>query len=418
MQDRNDPFELQAKAPEMQQAGNVVSSSPSQIKTAGPVAEKTRSSANSSVWSMLRTVSCVIVAGGIVAACGTTEQTTSKFSPKKYGVKGSPRVVADGQPVPKGGGRSIVGKKYKVAGKWYYPTEDPDYKAVGLASWYGPTFHGRQTANGEVFDKRAITAAHTTMPLPSYARVTNMSNGRSMIVRVNDRGPFHGNRVIDLSERAANLLGTKAAGVAKVKVEYVGPARMDGRDEQYLLASLSGPGSVAPGATMPGTMLAQATPPAPVAPEVPVLSYGSTAPAPAPRPYFDALVQVASATPAPAYSAGASYDVAYDPAIAFEATATNVQVASANTFSAPVISTGSPVVETTPAAYVEPTAPASGSLGVLRMPANGQMSSLMTGSAVSSYRADSRISAAHEAAATFSSGSIPLAQLVKLQQGS
>ncbi|MBD8890844.1 septal ring lytic transglycosylase RlpA family protein [Labrenzia suaedae] len=367
---------------------------------------------------MLRTVSCVIVAGGIVAACGTTQQSTSKFSPKKYGVKGSPRIVADGQPVPKGGGRSIVGKKYKVAGKWYYPKEDPDYEAVGLASWYGPTFHGRQTANGEVFDKRAISAAHTTMPLPSYARVTNMSNGRSMIVRVNDRGPFHGNRVIDLSERAANLLGTKAAGVAKVKVEYVGPARMDGRDEQYLLASLSGPGSVAPGATMPGTMLAQATPPAPLD-NTPVLSYGATAPAPAPRPYLTALTQVASAAPAaPAYSASASYDIAYDPAIAFEATATNVQVASANTFSQPVISTGSPVVETIPAAYVEPMAPASGTLGVLRVPAGGQMSSLVSGSAVSSYRADSRISAAHEAAASFSSGSIPLAQLVKLQQGS
>lgn len=413
MQDRYDRFDQQAPAPDPRQAVRIAPCSPSQTKTAGPVAEKTRSSANSGVWSVVRTVSCVILAGGLLAACGSTGQQTSKFSPKKYGVKGSPRVVADGQPVPKGGGRSIVGKKYKVAGKWYYPKEDPDYKAVGLASWYGPTFHGRQTANGEVFDKRAISAAHTTMPLPSYARVTNMSNGRSMIVRVNDRGPFHGNRVIDLSERAATLLGTKTAGVAKVKVEYVGPARMDGRDEQYLLASLTGPGSVAPG----GTMLAQAAP-VPPAEVSPVLSYGPTAPAPAPRPYLTALTQVASAQPAAAPSYQSSYDIAYDPAIAFEAGAATVQVASANTFSAPVLDASAPAVEATPAAYVQPTAPASGTLGVLRVPASGQYPALSSGSAVSSYRADARISAAHEAAAAFSSGSIPLAQLVRLQQGS
>ena len=112
-------------------------------------------------------------------------------------------MVAAGKPVPKGGGRYVVGKKYKIAGKWYYPKHEPNYKKTGLASWYGPTFHGRKTANGEIFDRNALTAAHTTMPLPSYARVTNVNNGRSMIVRVNDRGPFHGNRVIDLSERVA-----------------------------------------------------------------------------------------------------------------------------------------------------------------------------------------------------------------------
>ena len=177
--------------------------------------------------------------------------------------------------MPKGGGRYMVGKPYKVAGKWYRPKDDPNYTSVGLASWYGPTFHGRKTANGEVFDRNALTAAHTTMPLPSYARVTNLKNGRSMIVRVNDRGPFHGNRTIDLSERVAEMLDYKSKGVAKVKVEYVGRARMDGKDEAFLLASYNGPGSVNPGGTMPGTMLAQASPPVHVGP----------APVPRTRPY-------------------------------------------------------------------------------------------------------------------------------------
>ncbi|PWB79359.1 MAG: septal ring lytic transglycosylase RlpA family lipoprotein, partial [Methylocystaceae bacterium] len=106
----------------------------------------------------------------------------------KYGVAPSPRVVADGEEVPRGGGSYLVGKPYQIAGKTYYPSERP-YSAVGLASWYGSDFHGRKTANGEVFDRGSISAAHPTMPLPSYARVTNLRNSRSMIVRVNDRGP-------------------------------------------------------------------------------------------------------------------------------------------------------------------------------------------------------------------------------------
>jgi rare lipoprotein A len=106
--------------------------------------------------SVLRTGLVVSCAAGFLAACGSSEPVQkAKFSPKKYGVKGSPKVVAAGKPVPKGGGRYIVGKKYKIAGKWYYPKHDPNYKKTGLASWYGPTFHGRKTANGEIFDRNA-----------------------------------------------------------------------------------------------------------------------------------------------------------------------------------------------------------------------------------------------------------------------
>ena len=149
----------------------------------------------------------------------------------KYGVAASPRVVADGEAVPKGGGRDMVGKPYQVAGRTYVPRENPNYTNEGLASWYGANFHGRMTANGEVFDRDAIAAAHTTMPLPSYARVTNLQNQRSMIVRVNDRGPYHGNRIIDVSQRVAEALDFKNAGTARVRVEYVGRASTHGSDD-------------------------------------------------------------------------------------------------------------------------------------------------------------------------------------------
>jgi rare lipoprotein A len=177
----------------------------------------------------------------------------------KYGVAPSPKVVADGRPVPKGGGREMVGKPYTVAGRTYVPNATPR-PVEGLASWYGANFHGRMTANGEVFDRNSIAAAHTTMPLPSYARVTNLQNGHSMIVRVNDRGPFHGNRVIDVSERAAMALGFKQQGTARVKVEYVGRASTNGSDDRILMASLRTDGQPASLTNTPRTMIAQAAP--------------------------------------------------------------------------------------------------------------------------------------------------------------
>jgi rare lipoprotein A len=153
-------------------------------------------------------------------------------------VSSSPRVVAFGEPVPKGGGTYRVGKPYTVAGRVYVPEEDAGYREEGLASWYGDDFHGRLTANGEVFDMASLTAAHPTLPMPSYARVTNLSNGKSLIVRVNDRGPYHGNRLIDVSNRAAELLEFKGNGVARVRVEYVARAPLEGSDDRQLMATL------------------------------------------------------------------------------------------------------------------------------------------------------------------------------------
>jgi len=156
----------------------------------------------------------------------------------RYGVAASPRVVAGSDQVPKGGGTYHVGQPYVVGGRTYVPEDNPNYQATGLASWYGDDFHGRLTANREVFDANGISAAHPTMPLPSYARVTNLSNGRSLIVRVNDRGPYHGNRIIDVSTRAAQLLGFHTNGTAWVKVEYVGRAPLEGSDDRILAATL------------------------------------------------------------------------------------------------------------------------------------------------------------------------------------
>jgi rare lipoprotein A len=114
-----------------------------------------------------------------------------------------------------------VGTPYKVKGRWYYPKEQYKFTQVGMASWYGPNFHGKQTANGEVFNKYELTAAHKTLQMPSLVRVTNLNNGKSVVLRVNDRGPFAHERILDVSERGAELLGFKNNGTAKVKVELL-----------------------------------------------------------------------------------------------------------------------------------------------------------------------------------------------------
>jgi rare lipoprotein A len=186
------------------------------------------------------------LAGGAVLSLGGCAQppaqrlasTNSKeyFPSSIYGAA-SPRVVADGEPVPRGGGMYMVGKPYTIAGRTYYPSKK-HYAAIGLASWYGEAFHGRRTANGEVYDRESFSAAHPTMPLPSYARVTNLRNQYSMIVRVNDRGPFAVHRIMDVSQRTAEVLGFSRKGTTRVKVEYVGPASLAGSDDQKLLATL------------------------------------------------------------------------------------------------------------------------------------------------------------------------------------
>lgn len=120
--------------------------------------------------------------------------------------------------------RERVGPPYQAGGQWYVPTPEPGYEQTGRASWYGPTFNGQRTASGEVFDQTALTAAHPTLPIPSLVQVTNLENGREVIVRVNDRGPFVGGRLIDVSQGAAQVLGIERNGTARVHVRYLGPA--------------------------------------------------------------------------------------------------------------------------------------------------------------------------------------------------
>ncbi|WP_306226412.1 septal ring lytic transglycosylase RlpA family protein [Bosea beijingensis] len=210
---------------------------------------------------------CVILVGLLAANCasnqtaGRRSKEIGAFPQSKYGAA-SQRVVAEGEEVPKGGGRQLVGKAYSVAGKRYTPFEKPvGFTQVGMASWYGEAFHGRRTANGEVYDRFSVSAAHPTMPLPAYARVTNLMNSRSIIVRVNDRGPFHGGRMMDLSQTTADALAFRHLGTARIKMEYLGQASLAGSDDKLLLATLRTDGSPAP---IPGTsartMVASAEP--------------------------------------------------------------------------------------------------------------------------------------------------------------
>ncbi|HEX4768974.1 MAG TPA: septal ring lytic transglycosylase RlpA family protein [Lichenihabitans sp.] len=201
----------------------------------------------------------------------------------RLGVYASPRLYADGEPIPRGGGQYLVGRPYTVGGRAYYPNPRPDgYTAVGTASWYGDAFHGRRTANGEIFDKNSISAAHPTLPLPSYVRVTNLGNDRSMIVRVNDRGPYHGGRVMDVSQRVAEVLDFKRAGTARIRVDYIGRAGLAGSDDAKLMASLRMDGGPAQldGTSAAPTMVADQGD-----------DSGGLPPAPAPSPMPRALAQ-------------------------------------------------------------------------------------------------------------------------------
>jgi rare lipoprotein A (peptidoglycan hydrolase) len=137
--------------------------------------------------------------------------------------------------IPRGGGRYQLGAPYRIGGRLFQPREITDYDEIGIASWYGHRFHRRMTANGEWFDMEYFTAAHPTMPLPSYARVINLENGKEMVVRVNDRGPFVGSRLIDLSKKTAEMLEFRAQGITKVRVQYIGPAPLDD-DGRHLAA--------------------------------------------------------------------------------------------------------------------------------------------------------------------------------------
>lgn len=156
-------------------------------------------------------LAAALLLSGLLAACGTTGSGGNHVS------------------VPSGaGGIYKIGKPYQIAGTWYYPKEDDHYDHTGIASWYGPQFHGKHTANGEMFDQDQLTAAHPTLPMPILVRVTNLDNGRSLVVRINDRGPFVAGREIDLSRKAAELLGYERMGTARVRVQYISRAPLPG----------------------------------------------------------------------------------------------------------------------------------------------------------------------------------------------
>lgn len=176
--------------------------------TAAPIHTRTRT----------HSLAVLLLAAGSLAACATPQP--------RYPSRADGLGVSRAQP-PTAGGRYKVGDPYQVAGVWYVPREQPHYDETGVASWYGDQFHMQPTANGEIFDMNAISAAHTTLPLPSIVEVTNLDNGRKIQVRVNDRGPFVAGRVIDLSRAAAQELGYDRQGLARVRVRYVGPATLD-----------------------------------------------------------------------------------------------------------------------------------------------------------------------------------------------
>lgn len=166
---------------------------------------------------MMKPLLGLLIVLGVLTACAETKE-----------IKPGPEATA---PRDRAAGYK-VGAPYKIKGKWYYPKEDFAYSEMGIASWYGSYFHGRATANGETYDMNDLTAAHKTLQMPSVVRVTNLENGRSLKLRVNDRGPFVDGRIIDVSRRASQLLGFHDQGIAKVKVEILA-------DESKVLAGLA-----------------------------------------------------------------------------------------------------------------------------------------------------------------------------------
>ena len=178
-------------------------------------------------------VTIIVVAVGLaLSGCSSKGSKNSKLDP--FAGNGSPYYSKSG-PVPWGGGKNQLGKPYQVAGRWFTPKEQPGYDKKGPASWYGEAFNRRKTSNGEWFDMTRLTAAHPTLPLPSYVKVTNLDNGREVVVRVNDRGPFVGPRIIDMSKRSAEVLGFKDKGKASVRVQFIGMAPLDDKG-QHLAA--------------------------------------------------------------------------------------------------------------------------------------------------------------------------------------
>ena len=154
---------------------------------------------------------------GLLGAC-TTAELAIDLAKKRVNEKEAAEV---GQNAVMANPHYKVGNPYQIEGIWYYPERDLTYDKTGIASWYGDEFGGRLTANGEIFDPALVSAAHKTLPMPSVVRVTNLDNGKSLVVRINDRGPYVSGRIIDMSREAARLLGFKDNGIARVRVKLL-----------------------------------------------------------------------------------------------------------------------------------------------------------------------------------------------------
>lgn len=172
-----------------------------------------------------------------LSACGTVADVLDPITPFDRAPGSTPAEISDPAPYVRG-----TLRPYVIRGRTYTPVIDERYDEVGIASWYGDAFHGRPTATGEIYDMNGLSAAHTTLPLPSLAEVTNLRTGQSVVVRLNDRGPFVGDRIIDLSRGAADALGVRSQGLAEVRVRWLGPAPVGGGTGQvYQQAALDRP---------------------------------------------------------------------------------------------------------------------------------------------------------------------------------
>ncbi len=245
-----------------------------------------------------RTGTLVLSLAGLLGACAslTPEDPVATRFRADAGSPGSLTRADRSTPQPgQGGGRYKVGAPYQEGGVWYVPAEQPGYDEVGLASWYGDAFNGKKTANGETFDMHAISAAHATLPMPCMVEVTNLDNGRVIQVRLNDRGPYHPGRIIDLSHAAAEQLGYAVKGTTRVRVRYVGPAP---------LTEIAAPATIALGSRVADFM---------------------TPPHPAPRYQIDPPSAADARTPSPVGAVTGFYVVQ---AGAFSSRATAERVAS------------------------------------------------------------------------------------------
>ena len=229
-----------------------------------------------------RSLALLLLAGAGLAACATAHPKLSDRLPTSH-------------MAPSGGGAKI-GEPYQVAGVWYVPREQPDYDVTGLASWYGDAFNQKPTAIGEIFDMGAISGAHPTLPLPSMVEVTNLDNGRKLMVRLNDRGPFVDGRVIDLSHAAARELGYDQRGLARVRVRYAGPAATPASGLRYAANART---PAAPRAVSQPVSVVRATagdPPTP--PHAPSTMALAASGAPTPAPVSSSVLPPAAPAPA------------------------------------------------------------------------------------------------------------------------